>query len=373
MRSSLCACRHLREFRLWNALRAGPNRLSSVPARSYASISAADLKFGQPLHETHAHILAAGERIPVTPGISALEYATRRAKLAAHLPDNAIAVLASSNIKYRSGTVFYEFHQDPDFFYLTGTSLPHSALEGGNVLSTLSESYPDSSRKPGWLLEVLGAGKTMPLKPVLNELRVFKSPAEVGNMRLAGKFSGRSFTNVMRRNFTKEKDLRAVLECEFRLRGCDNSAYVPVVAGGENALSIHYVRNDDILRGGDLVLVDAGGEYGGYITDITRTWPVNGKFSPAQKDLYQAILDVQRTCVALCRENASVSLDKLHDIAEHGLEDQLKQLGFDLSGRALETLFPHHVGHYIGLDVHDSPGYPRTGELKAGQCITIEP
>ena len=74
-------------------------------------------------------------------------------------------------------------------------------------------------------------------------------------------------------------------------------------------------------------------EYGGYITDITRTWPVNGKFSPAQKDLYQAILNVQRTCVALCRENANISLDKLHNIAETGLEDQLKQLGFDLSGR----------------------------------------
>jgi intermediate cleaving peptidase 55 len=95
--------------------------------------------------------------------------------------------------------------------------------------------------------------------------------------------------------------------------------------------------------------------------------------------------------VALCREDANVSLDKLHNIAENGLEDQLKQLGFDLSGKvsllsarvsgwkylragqALETLFPHHVGHYIGLDVHDSPGYPRTGRLKAGQCITIEP
>jgi len=124
---------------------------------------------------------------------------------------------------------------------------------------------------------------------------------------------------------------------------------------------------------GHLVLVDAGGEYGGYITDITRTWPVNGKFSPAQKDLYQAVLNVQRTCVALCRETANVSLDKLHHIAEHGLKDQLKQLGFDLSGTALETLFPHHVGHYIGLDVHDSPGYPRTADLKAGQCITIEP
>lgn len=73
-------------------------------------------------------------------------------------------------------------------------------------------------------------------------------------------------------------------------------------------------------------------EYGGYITDITRSWPVSGKFSGPQKDLYEAILKVQRSCVALCRENANLSLDKLHSIAEDGLKDQLKQLGFDVSG-----------------------------------------
>ncbi|KAH0559637.1 hypothetical protein GP486_003850 [Trichoglossum hirsutum] len=205
--------------------------------------------------------------------------------------------------------------------------------KGSNVTSALAELYPDISRARSPLLEVLGTSKTMPLRPIMNGLRVFKSSAEIRNMRLAGKFSGRSFTDAMRRSFTREKDLRAFLECEFKLRGCDTSAYVPVVAGGKNALSIHYVRNDDILRDGELVLVDAGGEYGGYIADITRTWPANGKFSPAQKDLYQAILMVQRTCVALCREDANVSLDKLHSIAEDGLEDQLKQLGFDLSGK----------------------------------------
>jgi intermediate cleaving peptidase 55 len=141
MRSSLCAFRSFSLARSRNVLHTRSNCLSGIPGRLYASISAADLKFGQPLHETHAHLLGAGEResvrlcyecpvntcrIPVTPGISALEYATRRTKLAAHLPDNAIAVLASSDIKYRSGTVFYEFHQNPDFFYLTGMNLPSS-------------------------------------------------------------------------------------------------------------------------------------------------------------------------------------------------------------------------------------------------------
>ncbi|KAI9745379.1 MAG: DEAH-box RNA helicase prp16, partial [Chaenotheca gracillima] len=86
---------------------------------------------------------------------------------------------------------------------------------------------------------------------------------------------------------------------------------------------------------GELVLVDAGGEYGGYITDITRTWPVNGKFSPAQKELYEAVLGVQRSCISLCRQDANVSLDKLNSIAESGLKDALSQLGFDLSGKVI--------------------------------------
>jgi intermediate cleaving peptidase 55 len=108
------------------------------------------------------------------------------------------------------------------------------------VLSTLGEIYPTSFRGQGRLLEVLAASKAMPLRPVISELRVFKSPAEIRNMRLAGKFSGRSFTDAMRRRFTKEKDLCAFLEYEFKLQGCDTSAYVPVVAGGK-------VRVRDIL------------------------------------------------------------------------------------------------------------------------------
>ena len=136
-------------------------------------------------------------------------------------------------------------------------------------------------------------------------------------------------------------------------------------------------------------------EYGGYITDITRTWPVSGTFTPAQKDLYNAVLTTQRQCISLCRANANVSLDELHNIAEAELADQLKQLGFDMSrnvcicvptspkhppfanimpiNQAIETLFPHHLGHYIGLDVHDTPGQSRKTKLQPRQCVTIEP
>jgi intermediate cleaving peptidase 55 len=124
----------------------------------------------------------------------------------------------------------------------------------------------------------------------------------------------------------------------------------------------------------DLVLVDAGATYGGYVTDITRTWPVSGKFAPAQKDLYNLLLSVQRSCVALCRTSASVSLDKLHSIASNSLSAGLTDLGFDMSAPdAIPTLFPHHVGHYLGLDVHDSPGLPRSRRFEKNMVVTVEP
>ncbi|KAI4255124.1 MAG: hypothetical protein L6R35_007521, partial [Caloplaca aegaea] len=114
-------------------------------------------------------------------------------------------------------------------------------------------------------------------------------------------------------------------------------------------------------------------EYGNYITDITRTWPISGHFTPPQKDLYNAILTTQRKCISLCRASASNSLDRIHQIAEETLKDSLNGLGFDMSGNALETIFPHHLGHYIGLDVHDTPGQSRQAPLRAGQCVTVEP
>jgi intermediate cleaving peptidase 55 len=215
--------------------------------------------------------------------------------------------------------------------------------------------------------------KVKSLKPLMHELRMVKSEAEITNMRMAGKISGRAFTNAMRRQWNQEKDLGAFLDYDFKRGGCEATAYVPVVAGGKNALSIHYVRNNDVLQDGQIVLVDAGGEYGGYIADITRSWPINGKFSDPQRDLYEAILRVQRSSVSLCRESANMTLDKIHSITEHGLKEALKQLGFDTTRDAMEVLFPHHVGHYIGLDVHDCPGYARSIPLKAGHCVTVEP
>ncbi|KAK6595847.1 metallopeptidase family M24 [Botrytis cinerea] len=359
------------------------------PRRAYASISASELQFGQPVHETHPHLLDAGE---VTPGISAQEYADRRADFAAKLPPNSIAILRGADIKYRSGAVFHEFHQQSNFFYLTGFNEPEAiaviqrlessefifhlfvrpkdpqaelwdgarsgeqaaldvfnADESGDVNQAALHLRPliegASVLKQKDLMQLFRdakAKKSRPVGPLINELRAIKSEAEIENMRKAGKISGRSFTNAMRKRWTEEKHLGAFLEFDFKIGGCEKNAYVPVIGGGRNSQSIHYVSNNDVLRDGELVLVDAGGQYGGYITDITRTWPINGKFTDAQKDLYEALLKVQRSSVALCRGSSNMTLDKIHAVTRNGLTDQLKQLGFDMSGNAIDTLFPHH-------------------------------
>ncbi|KAF7185243.1 Intermediate cleaving peptidase 55 [Pseudocercospora fuligena] len=422
--------------------RSRPSFFSTSSRKPFEIVSASEIQFGQPLHETHPHIIAPGH---LTPGISALEYHHRRAALARKLPRNSVAILASANTKFRSGAVFYEFHQDPNFFYLTGFNEPDAvaviekgqsdveytfhlyvrpkderaelwdgarsgvqaaqdvfnADEAGDIenigsvmpeiLASAKEVYTDiggSAKKPSafsrflagnsqpkvdGLAKLLQAASVRPLRPVLNELRLKKSEAELGCMRRAGSVSGSVITEAMKGTPTSEKQLWADLAYGFRSNGLDGEAYVPVIAGGKNALSIHYVRNDALLQDDEVVLVDAGGEYGGYITDITRTWPVNGRFTDAQRDMYNMILNVQKSCVALCHEDANMTLDKLHRISENGLRDGLKSLGFDVTGDAMDKLFPHHVGHYIGLDVHDAPGHSRNERLRQNHCITIEP
>ncbi|EOA91604.1 aminopeptidase [Exserohilum turcicum] len=415
-------------------------------ARSYAAareVPAAELRFGQPLHETHPHLLKAGE---VTPGITALEYHHRRAALARDLAPNSVAVLAANDLKFASGAVFYKFHQDPDFLYLTGfreqdavaiiekhdngehtfhlyvrpkdpsveawegprsgvdaaedvfnadvsgsiddlprllpeivknaqtiyTDLPQSRISKNLLSRYLAGAEPS---RTGGIYSVFrdASANIKPLRPLLNELRVIKSEAEITNMRHAGQHSGRAITDAMRQSFASEKDLDSFLDYWFKQDNCDGPAYVPVVAGGINANTIHYVANDMPLDPKDLVLVDAGAQYGGYVTDITRTWPVSGKFSPAQKDLYNLLLSVQRTCVSLCRTSSNFTLDQLHHTAANSLAAGLKDLGFDMSRDAIQILFPHHVGHYVGLDVHDCPGLGRTRKFEKGMCVTVEP
>ncbi|KAK5662023.1 hypothetical protein OQA88_10135 [Cercophora sp. LCS_1] len=371
----------------------------------------------------------------ITPGIVAQEYADRRSRFAQTLPINGIALLPSADLLYRSGAVFFPFRQESNLLYLTGFlepeslaviqrtgshpddytftlfcrpkdpkaeqwSGPWSGLSAAtdvfnadtahpitslpsllpSLLRSATAIYADLSPSSSLTKPILSSlpssiPKPQPLQPLINPLRAIKSPAEIAVMRHAGRVSGRALTNAMRRAWTDEKSLHAFLTYEFTQSGLDGPAYVPVVAGGTRGIMIHYVHNTATLDPTSTVLVDAGGEYGSYVTDITRTWPVSGKFTPAQRDLYEAVLTVQRDCVKLCSASAGLSLDMIHRVAESGLREQLSGLGFELGGRGggLDVLFPHHLGHYVGLDVHDVPGYGRGVSLKKGHCVTVEP
>jgi intermediate cleaving peptidase 55 len=373
----------------------------------------------------------------VTPGITAQEYADRRAALAHSLTDGSVAVLHAASLQYKSGAVFHPYRQESNFLWLTGWN-------EGDAIAVISKTGPNlgdyefrmfakpkDPREEQWsgyrngvraaedvfnadeafdigaadeiLPKILGDAKLLyadvqptkggglasslsklfhgrgsgpaktPLYPVMNKLRAIKSPAEVANMRKAGQISGRAITDAMRRPWTREKDLHAFLDYQFTINGCEGPAYIPVIAGGERANCIHYTVNNSTFTDGEFILIDAGGEYGTYITDISRTWPVNGRFSPAQRDLYEAVLKVQRTSVSLCRASANLSLDDIHNVTVRGLVDQLRQIGFDVNMGNISQLFPHHVGHYIGLDVHDVPGFSRREKLQKGHCVTIEP
>ncbi|KAJ3200914.1 hypothetical protein HDU83_007201 [Entophlyctis luteolus] len=120
--------------------------------------------------------------------------------------------------------------------------------------------------------------------------------------------------------------------------------------------------------------MDAGGEYNNYASDITRTWPVSGKFTEPQRELYAAVLKAQKACIEKCTEQFKVSLDELQDLAFRILQDECislfgRHVGYD----EMNKLYPHHVGHWMGMDVHDVQTVPRTIKLKAGMVITVEP
>ncbi|KAI5467704.1 peptidase M24, structural domain-containing protein [Mariannaea sp. PMI_226] len=406
---------------------------SSIQCRGYATVSAADLQFGQPVYETHPHILKPGE---LTPGITAQEYADRRARLALSMTEGSVAILHAASLQYKSGAVFHPYRQESNFLYLTGwqegdaiaviektgpqlgdyvfhlfvkTKNPreeqwsgyrngvdaardifnadeaHSFDQAETLLPKLLEPakliyadfQPSRSNPSSWLWRFFSGRDSRPsrtpLYTVMNKLRVVKSDAEVANMRLAGQISGRVITNAMRQPWQREKDLHAFLDYQFIINGCDGPAYIPVVAGGDRANCIHYTVNNSTFKEDEFILIDAGGEYGTYITDISRTWPASGKFSPAQRDLYEAVLKVQRSSVSLCRESARLSLEDIHNVTARGLVNQLRDIGFDVTMSTINQLFPHHVGHYIGLDVHDCPGFSRREILRRGHCVTIEP
>lgn len=220
------------------------------------------------------------------------------------------------------------------------------------------------------------------LKPLLASQRAVKSPAEIKVMHKAGQISSRAINTAMARvgslePFLTEKLLARYLEYAFVRGGCDKEAYIPVVASGPNALTIHYTRNDDILYKDETVFVDAGGKLGGYCADISRTWPNSpAGFSEPQKDIYNAVLHTNKVCIDQCNENYGMSLHDIHELSVTTLLQELRALpGLSDVSRldVSRELFPHYIGHHLGLDLHDVPSTSRFARLVKGNVVTIEP
>ncbi|KAI0043165.1 peptidase M24 [Auriscalpium vulgare] len=237
-----------------------------------------------------------------------------------------------------------------------------------------------SKTDPESVLDALITAKRKPLASVVGELRSVKSKYEQAVLRAAADISARAHAKTMRlaQPGMSEADLAAHFEYICARGGSQRPAYVPVVASGYNALVIHYTRNNHILRDGELVLIDAGGEYNGYASDISRTFPVNGTFTAPQRELYAALLSAQKQLVALCSTANGFSLDDLHRRSVELLREELKQIGFEfgVQGRpsVLErVLYPHYLTHPVGIDLHESGTFDRRAPLKEGMVITIEP
>ena len=219
--------------------------------------------------------------------------------------------------------------------------------------------------------------------PYVHELRLFKTEDEVALMREAAAITAEAHVAAMATAApgVGENELDALIEYTFRRRGSTGPAYNNIVAGGANACILHYTENDQPLADGDLCLIDAGAEKDYYASDVTRTFPVNGVFSPEQRAIYDVVLRSQKAAVAHIAPG--VTFDSVHEVALGELVDGLLELGLCEGTResviedgSYKAFFMHKTGHWLGLDVHDCGYSAQDGgsrELAPGMVLTVEP
>jgi len=218
---------------------------------------------------------------------------------------------------------------------------------------------------------------------IVHEMRVLKSSDEVELMQRAADIAAEAHCEAMKaaRPGMQEYEIEALIERVFRQRGSAAPAYTSIVGAGTNATVLHYINNDGELRDGDLLLVDAGAEYKGYASDITRTYPINGKFTKPQRDIYDLVLKTQMECVEMVRPGTTHDQLKQHSIKL--ITEGLVELGL-LQGKPEELIkekkheqfYMHGLGHMLGIDVHDVGRYyygKESRALEAGVVMTVEP
>ena len=218
---------------------------------------------------------------------------------------------------------------------------------------------------------------------IIHEMRVVKSAEEVEIMQTAADIAAEAHVEAMKavRPGMHEYQIEALIEQIFRRRGAAAPAYTSIVGGGPNATVLHYINNDAELRDGDLVLIDAGAEYKGYASDITRTFPINGRYTKAQREIYDLVLKAQMSCVEMVRPGVTHDQLKQHSIEM--LTEGMVELGL-LKGdpkelikeKKHEQFYMHGLGHMIGIDVHDVGRYyfgQDSRPLEPGVVMTVEP
>ncbi|KAF0191667.1 MAG: Xaa-Pro aminopeptidase [Gammaproteobacteria bacterium] len=247
------------------------------------------------------------------------------------------------------------------------------------------------TRLTDWLNEVRKRYRTgahtpvdfVALDHVLNEMRLIKNRAEIDVMRHAARVTTAAHRRAMRlcRPGMTEFQIEAELRHEFMYGGCRETAYPPIVASGNNSCVLHYTANDAELRDGDLLLIDAGAEHQGYAADVTRTFPVSGRFSKEQRAIYEIVLAAQHAAIRQVRPGNPWNAP--HDAAVRTLTRGLVELGL-LKGDvttlirqdAYRKFYMHRTGHWLGLDVHDVGDYKTENkwrQLKPGMVLTVEP
>ena len=285
----------------------------------------------------------------------------------------------------------------------------HFGFDEGHSLTKLDELMPTifadqpvlyyalgtderwDSRIVSWLNKVRSQSRSGVSAPaeirdvrcIVDEMRLIKSSQELALMRRAAEISTGAHCRAMRaaRAGKKEFEIEAELIHEFRRRGAQSPAYPPIVAAGANACVLHYVENSATLKDGDMLLIDAGCELNGYASDITRTFPVNGRFAGPQKDVYEMVLAAQAAAITAVKTGNA--WDRPHRAALKVLVQGMIDLGLCKGSldKVLESgdykrFYMHRTGHWLGLDVHDAGDYKRAGkwrELRPGMVLTVEP
>ena len=288
---------------------------------------------------------------------------------------------------YRAGVegAVRDFSADEAFSVSEFDEKLPEVLDGPSVLYyAFGHTTPEMDQKIIRQLTLMRETNRRPLEPpativdptsIIHEMRVLKNDEEVEIMQRAADIAAEAHVEAMKavRPGMKEFEVEAMIESIFRRHGSSGPSYNSIIGSGANATVLHYINNSGTLKDGDLLLVDAGAEYKGYASDITRTFPINGKFTQAQREIYDLVLETQVSCIDMVRPGV-----RLEDLKTHSIEmltEGMVRLGL-LKGDPKKLIeekkymqfYMHNLGHFLGIDVHDAGRYYFNGESRPAEA-----